>query len=346
MLYRVIDASDVDALVRGFMEHYEVVAPVKRDGSVVFDVVGDPAEVVLDYDRTLSSPKKYLLPPRETLFTFDVDENDVTEFEADIRPRVIFGAHSCDINAFNRMDLVFRDGPYPDPYYVARREKTLVVGISCMPDAQCFCNLVEADEARYGYDLFLIDIGGKFIVSIGGNEAAEVFERSCDVRFATDEDRVTFREITRARAEAFNPANPHVQSVAMLMDAFLYDKFWNELGERCLSCTACSAVCPSCFCFDIYDELHPDGKTGERLRVWDACTSPDFATVAGGHNFRKKQRTRVRHRMYHKLNGFQANYDRMLCVGCGRCVVACKANINPLEVLRFFKEKEAHHDDE
>ena len=129
----------------------------------------------------------------------------------------------------------------------------------------------------------------------------------------------------------------------MLMDAFLYDPFWNELGERCLSCTACSAVCPSCFCFDIYDELQPDGKTGERLRVWDACTSPDFATVAGGHNFRRKPKTRVRHRMYHKLNGFQANYDRMLCVGCGRCVEACKANINPLEVLRFFKEREARH---
>ena len=343
MLYRVIDASEVDALIRGFMEAYEVVAPVESDGSVVFDVVHDPSEVVLDYEQTVSSPKKYLLPPRETLFTFDVAENDVTSFEADIKPRVIFGVHSCDINAFNRMDLVFRDGPYPDPYYVARRAKTLVVGMSCMPSDTCFCNLMEADEARYGYDLFLIDIGDVFIVSIGNREAAEVMERCCNVRFATDEERVAFREITRARARGFNPDNPNVQSVAMLMDAFLYDDFWDEFGGKCLSCTACSAVCPSCYCFDIYDELNPDGKTGERIRVWDACTSPDFATVAGGHNFRKKPKLRVRHRMYHKLNGFQANYDRMLCVGCGRCVEACKANINPLEVLRFFKEREARH---
>ena len=343
MLYRVIDASEVDALVKGFMESYEVVAPVERDGSIVFDTVESPGEVVLDYVRTVSSPKKYLLPPRETLFKFDVASNDVMEFEADIRPRAIFGVHSCDINAFNRMDLVFRDGPFPDPYYVARREKTLIIGMSCMPDETCFCNLMEADEARYGYDLFLIDIGDVFIVSIASNEAAEVLERSCNVRYATDEERVAFREITRNRALAYNRENPDVQSVAMLMDAFMGDPFWNELGERCLSCTACSAVCPSCFCFDIYDELHPDGKTGERLRVWDACTSPDFATVAGGHNFRRKPKTRVRHRMYHKLNGFQANYDRMLCVGCGRCVEACKANINPLEVLRFFKEREARH---
>lgn len=73
--------------------------------------------------------------------------------------------------------------------------------------------------------------------------------------------------------------------------------------------------------------------------MWDACTAPQFAQVAGGHNFRGDGRNRVRHRMYHKLNGFLANHDRMLCVGCGRCVKACKANINPIEVLEFFERK-------
>ncbi|MFR5091551.1 MAG: 4Fe-4S dicluster domain-containing protein [Adlercreutzia equolifaciens] len=28
----------------------------------------------------------------------------------------------------------------------------------------------------------------------------------------------------------------------------------------------------------------------------------------------------MRHRVYHKLNGFLAKHDRNLCVGCGRCV--------------------------
>ena len=70
------------------------------------------------------------------------------------------------------------------------------------------------------------------------------------------------------------------------------------------------------------------------------CTNPQFAVVAGGHNFRPNGRNRVRHRMYHKLNGFLATHDRMLCVGCGRCVLrACKANINPIRVLKFFERK-------
>ena len=100
-------------------------------------------------------------------------------------------------------------------------------------------------------------------------------------------------------------------------------------------------MCPTCFCFDIQDVLDPDGQTGERQRIWDACTSPQFAVVAGGHNFRPTGRERVRHRMYHKLNGFLATYDRMLCVGCGRCVKACKADINHIRVLQFFEKKGA-----
>lgn len=341
MLYRVIDSEELPALVSAFMQDFEVVAPVERDRGYVFDVIGSPDEIELGYETTISSPKKYLLPPDETLLAFDARANGVKDFAAEITPRVIFGAHACDINAINRLDLVFRDGRYPDPYYTARRNATLVVGLSCMPQSTCFCHLWDADEARFGYDLFLQDIGGKYLVSIGSVEAANILEAACSPREATDEERIAFRHVTRKRQQSFDDAIPDIQDVAMLMDAFHDDPFWDELGGGCLSCTACSAVCPTCFCFDIRDTFDPDGRTGRRERTWDACTSPQFALVAGGHNFRPTAARRVRHRMYHKLNGFLANHDRMLCVGCGRCVKACKANINPIEVLRFFVRKGA-----
>ena len=59
MLYRVMDKRELPALVRAFMESYEVVAPVKRGDSYVFDRVGSPEEIALDYTQTASSPKKY-----------------------------------------------------------------------------------------------------------------------------------------------------------------------------------------------------------------------------------------------------------------------------------------------
>ena len=343
MLYRVIDASELPSLVSAFMEAYEVVAPVKHGRSYVFEAIESFDSIELGYDNTIASPKKYFLPPTETLFEFDARNNEVANFTAEITPRVIFGAHACDINALNRLDLVFKDGRYPDPYYVARRNATLIVGISCTPLESCFCHLWGADEARFGYDLFLQDIGDKYLVSISSVEAANILEAACNPRIATDDDRIELRQATRTRQEAFNNEIPDIQDVAMLVDAFHKDPFWEELGGRCLSCTACSSVCPTCFCFDIQDTFDPDGKTGRRERTWDACTAPQFAEVAGGHNFRDDGRNRVRHRMYHKLNGFLANHDRMLCVGCGRCVKACKANINPIEVLKFFEKKGAEH---
>ena len=198
---------------------------------------------------------------------------------------------------------------------------------------------MDADEAPAGYDLFLQDLGDRFWVSISSVAAAEVLEESTTLREATDEDRAAFAAATRRRNEAFSSDIPFVQDVAMLMDTYHSDPFWAELGSRCLNCTACASVCPTCMCFDIVDELAFDGKTGERVREWDCCTNPQFATVAGGHNFRSSERERVRHRMYHKLNGFKEKHGSMLCVGCGRCVDACKTGINPIEVLKFFDEK-------
>lgn len=339
MLYRVIEATELPALVAAFMDKYEVVAPVKKGLSYSFEIVESFDEIELDYPTTITSLKKYFLPPRETLFEFNAAENEVVDYAVEITPRVIFGAHACDINAVNSLDLVFDDDRYVDPYFIARREATLIIGVSCMPSSGCFCHLWGSDEARFGYDLFLTDIGGKYLVSIGSVEAANILEAACSPQVATDEDRIAFRQATRRRQEAFNPDIPDIQEVPMLMDAFHSDPFWDELGGRCLACTACSSVCPTCFCFDIRDVMDPDGETGRRERVWDACTSPQFALVAGGHNFRDSGRNRVRHRMYHKLNGFMATHDRMLCVGCGRCVYACKADISPIEVLKFFEKK-------
>lgn len=331
-------------MIRGFMNDYEFIAPIKKGRGYIFDVITDPNQVELDYITTLVSPKKYFLPSEETLMRFDAQTNEVIDYSIEIKPRVIFGVHPCDINSLNRLDLVFRRGSYYDPYYTKRRENTLIVGISCSPGPNCFCHLFGTDEVRTGADLFLHKIGDKYLISLANVEAASVLERYCNPERATDEDRKAFRRAARKRQESFTNTTPQVQEVAMLMDVFHRDEFWSELGERCQTCSACSAVCPTCFCFDIYDELDPDGKEGSRKRVWDSCTSPEFALVAGGHNFRGDNRRRVRHRFYHKFNGFTGSHDRQLCVGCGRCVTACKANINPMEVLKFLDRKGADVD--
>lgn len=56
MLYRVIDETEMPALVAAFMERYEVVAPVKRGNKYVFSAVDsfDDIALELSHDHRLS----------------------------------------------------------------------------------------------------------------------------------------------------------------------------------------------------------------------------------------------------------------------------------------------------
>ena len=254
MLYRVIEASEIPALISAFMESHEVVAPVKKGDVYAFDVISSPDEVVLDYDTTIASPKKYFLPPAETLMTFDAQGNQLTDYTAEITPRVIFGAHACDINALNRLDVVYKDAPYADPYYIARRQATLIVGISCMPTETCFCHLWSSDEARFGYDLFLQDIGGKYLVSISSNDAANILESACNPREATDAERIEFRHATRRRQAAFNPQ--YLLGATQLWDANRLATGWDpKTVEVTLT-------------LEGYNDNKPITMD---LKLWDAC---------------------------------------------------------------------------
>ena len=49
-----------------------------------------------------------------------------------------------------------------------------------------------------------------------------------------------------------------------------------------MNCGACTYVCPTCYCFDIADNL---AKTsGERVKTWDSCMFANFTKMGGGVN--------------------------------------------------------------
>ncbi|MCL4536589.1 MAG: 4Fe-4S dicluster domain-containing protein [Nitrospirae bacterium] len=105
------------------------------------------------------------------------------------------------------------------------------------------------------------------------------------------------------------------------------------MEERCLACGNCTNVCPTCYCFDIIDEIELDMKTGRRYRRWDSCQLEPFAKVAGGENFRKERSARQRHRYYRKFRYPVSKFARFFCTGCGRCSRTCMAKINLKDVL-------------
>ena len=66
----------------------EVHAPVQENGRYVFRRLARWSEARLGYDRTTIPPKKYFLPPRETLFRYRT-ETGYEPYSEDIDKRIV-----------------------------------------------------------------------------------------------------------------------------------------------------------------------------------------------------------------------------------------------------------------
>jgi ferredoxin len=103
--------------------------------------------------------------------------------------------------------------------------------------------------------------------------------------------------------------------------------FWEEVAFSCINCGTCTYLCPTCWCFDIQDEVL--GKEGDRIRNWDSCMFPLFTLHGSGHNPRDNKFQRVRQRFMHKLKYYVDKYKNgVQCSGCGRCIRYCPVNID------------------
>ena len=336
MKVAVLLRADLDLFAAVLQQFGEVHAPVARDGGFAFDRLARWSDARLDCQRTILPPKKYLLPPRETMFRYSKGKGFVPWSEDLDRKIVLFGVHACDIYGLNVLDDVFA-GQYPDPYYQTRRRNVVVIGLDCMPDEHCFCRSMNADTVERGFDLFLHDLGDRYLVRVGtalGDDLVLAAESL--FRDRTPEDVAAYKRRSAAKAAAFC-TTVEMRDVPELFELEYDSPLWEELGRRCVACGSCTAVCPTCYCYDVVDRpaLTSDGATRER--VWDSCLFSSHALVAGGENFRESQADRIKFRFYHKQRGFVVEHGRPSCVGCGRCDVACPAGIRMVEVLERLR---------
>lgn len=317
-----------------FIDHLksfgEVHAPQKKGKrSLSFQEVSDITKVIItenDYRRTILPLKKYFHKPADTLLKFSPEKGYEDAYENE-GAKVIFGVHSCDIHAILTLDKVF-GGPYVDTYYFKRRQQTAIIGMSCIPDEYCYCHSMGTDFVEEGFDLFLSNVGNGYLVkvgtSLGDDMVSTAQELFSDYNF---DDLNEYKKRINEFPDLFTTKVDETNLPALL-DMEYKNEIWEEMGDRCFNCGICSMVCPTCFCFDVKDEVSLDGKTGERKRCWDSCLFKSHAMVAGGHNFREKRSDRFKHRFLHKHQEFMGEFGRPSCVGCGRCTQDCPADIH------------------
>ena len=234
------------------------------------------------------------------------------------------------------LDRVFA-GKYVDTYYFRRRKQIAIIGMSCIPDEYCYCQSMGTDFVEDGFDLFLSDIGESYLVKVGTSLGDDMVSTASDLFVDYDEnDAAEYKRRINEFPTLFVTKVDEANLPAIL-DMEYKSEIWEEMGDRCFNCGICSMVCPTCFCFDVNDELCLDGESGERKRCWDSCLFKSHAMVAGGHNFREKRSDRFKHRFLHKHQELMGEFGRTSCVGCGRCTQDCPADIHFVGMVKKIK---------
>ena len=224
-----------------------------------------------------------------------------------------------------------------DPYWCDAYEATTFVGLAVNEpsifDFSTSAGSGPFDEA--GLDVLLVDCEDHYLAKVISDKG-KTFLETAGFRDITDPDMAgrLIQEMAAEAEKTITASDSFIQAdkikAKSVMD--IYDApFWDDLAFSCINCGTCTYVCPTCWCFDIQDET--SGTTVTRMRNWDTCMSPLFTLHSSGHNPRGDKTQRVRQRFMHKLKYFQDKYGQgIMCVGCGRCVEKCPANIDIREV--------------
>jgi ferredoxin len=181
-----------------------------------------------------------------------------------------------------------------------------------------------------------------FVVAVGTERGAEIMD-ALGAPTASETEMAAADDV--AKDAALNMGRElNTDGLKYLMYANAESQHWDDVASRCLSCTNCTLVCPTCFCTHVEDTSALDGSTAERTRVWDTCFSVQYAEMHGG-NTRPAPRARYRQWLTHKLATWEDQFGSLGCVGCGRCIAWCPVGIDiraEVEGIRVEEETHAH----
>jgi formate hydrogenlyase subunit 6/NADH:ubiquinone oxidoreductase subunit I len=353
---RVVDRADFGLLFDALDEAgYTVVGPTVQDKAIVYDDLTSVEDLPIGWtdeqdggfyrlrrreDEALfgyavgpHSWKKYLFPPKTDLL--QVKRTDGTLFfnETEL-PEVRYaflGVRACELAAIAIQDKVFLESGAVDRTYQNARQGVFKVAVNCIvAGGTCFCVSMETGpESTSGYDLVLtevIDAGRHEFVFEAGTEAGESILAELPGRPVAESDRTQVAHIVAETASSMGRSMDNAGIKELLYSNQEHPR-WDDVAERCLACSNCTLVCPTCFCSTTEDVSTLDGTDATRSRRWDSCFTLDFSAL---HQVPVRTSTKARYRqwMTHKLASWYDQFGSSGCVGCGRCITFCPVGID------------------
>lgn len=344
---KMIEKKKIKGLLKEAVKQWHTYVPQKHiGGDVLIAPLPEEAkelEAALDNisladDDLVISPKDIFFPQLETMFKFKKGEIAET---VESSPKLLFGIKSCDLKGILFADEFFKRD-FEDAYYLSRANERLIVVIGCInpprPGA-CFCTSAKTGPfAEKGFDLQLVDNGESYFVETGSEKGEEFVAKYSG--FFQDESGDAEKAVNsiKAKAEKAVELKIEFQKALDLManDDFIPEEKYKRIGERCVYCGACVYTCPTCTCFNVFDNAK--GDEGTRVRIWDACIFEGYTREASGHNPRNKKWLMTSRRYEHKLKYDKAKTNMSGCVGCGRCLASCPVDIGMSKFVQEITE--------
>jgi sulfhydrogenase subunit beta (sulfur reductase) len=357
----VLDTGGLQAMFDVLIERgYVLIGPTVRNGAVVLSGIASVADLpagvrdeqapahyrlassgertFFGFAATATSWKPFLFPARRTLWELGRD-GVAEQADVDETRRALIGVRPCDLHAIRVLDDVLTARPFADPDYAARRSAVFIVAVTCgHPGGTCFCvSMGTGPRPDAGFDIALTEIvdgeGHRFLAEAGSTVGAEVLAALPSRPAATADEEAA--EAVAATAAAAMGRTVDTDGIRDLLYENADNPRWDDVASRCLSCTNCTLVCPTCFCVTTRDVVGLSEQV-RRDREWDSCFNPDHSYLHGGA-VRDTTRTRYRQWLTHKFASWIDQFGTSGCVGCGRCVTWCPAAIDVTEELAALR---------
>jgi ferredoxin len=357
--------SALDQLVSKLIQMgYRVFGPQVQDSAIVYKTLTDARDLPKGYisqqdsakyrlvytghpryfDATpgAQSWKQFFFPPLSELADYTRDENghwQMAEHATDLTPLALLGVFPCDLAAIQIQDRIFLREEWKDPVYWSRRQSAFILAVNCLhPCGTGFCaSMGTGPKANPGYDLSLTELDDVFLVELGSEAGRQVMEGMPILPTSAFWLQAGQKSLEDARTR-MGRSLPRPQDLPELLLNNLDANQWEVVARRCMSCTSCTQVCPTCFCWDTHDSADLSGQKAHRDRLWDSCFNPDYSYIVGG-NSRPNTRSRYRQWLTHKFGSWYAQFGSSGCVGCGRCITWCPATIDVTEEIKAIREE-------
>jgi sulfhydrogenase subunit beta (sulfur reductase) len=325
MYYLSISKEEWDIALEQLLLSYTIFAPVENEFGQDYELMrlADISKISYNKPKPATALKSFFLP---------VKENVTAQLQSD-KPRIILGVPNCDIQGLGILDEIYLDKDFNDLYYRHRRDNTILIASDCFGILK-HCHCLSYNIKPYSVDradMAVIHKDGMIILRVISAKGEELSKQIPHIQPLTDGTIISAIDAEHKKTEdllsSSNKGLPDYSGTGSLVKK-ANNEIWKKYASHCVSCGACTTICPTCTCFLLID------KPGfEKVKQLDACQYPGFERVAGGEDALFELHNRFRNRYMCKYVWKPGKFKSLACTGCGRCIEACIGKINKNELF-------------